>query len=75
MKRTTPQDLTEKGSSGIVRINTTQIPQVEKDKGKDRKSRTIQYSRKSQGERIENSIDNWSIRFCPLRYFWLKLNI
>jgi hypothetical protein len=41
MKRTTPQDLTEKGSSGIVRINTTQIPQVEKDKGKDRKSRTI----------------------------------
>ncbi|AKV71208.1 hypothetical protein VL20_6489 [Microcystis panniformis FACHB-1757] len=33
------------------------------------------YSRKSQGERIENSIDNWSIRFCPLRYFWLKLNI
>ncbi|MCZ8027211.1 MAG: hypothetical protein PX481_00145 [Microcystis sp. M53603_WE2] len=41
MKRKTPQDLTEKGSSGIVRINTTQIPQVEKDKGKDRKSRTI----------------------------------
>jgi len=70
MKRKTPQDLTEKGSSGIVRINTTQIPQVEKDKGKDRKSRTI-----PQGERIENSIDNWSIRFCPLRYFWLKLNI